>query len=74
MTRFQAPPRNDPAFESAMRGLRDAVEVRFARTAVLLESAVGLLQVSRLTREDGAETFATQSEAAALRFARGQPV
>jgi sulfite reductase alpha subunit-like flavoprotein/predicted heme/steroid binding protein len=70
----QAPPRNDPAFEGAMRGLRDAVEVRFARTAVLLESAVGLLQVTRLTREDGAETFATQSEAAALRFARGQPV
>ncbi len=70
----QAPPRNDPSFESAMRGLRDAVEVRFARTAVLLETAVGLLQVTRLTREDGATTFATQSEAAAIRFARGQPV
>jgi hypothetical protein len=70
----QAPPRNDPSFESAMRGLRDAVEVRFARTAVLLETAVGLLQVTRLTREDGATTFATQSEAAAVRFARGQPV
>jgi hypothetical protein len=69
-----APPRNDPAFETAMRGLRDAVEVRFARTAVLLDTAVGLLQVTRLTREDGAGTFATQSEAAALRFARGQPV
>lgn len=69
-----APPRNDPAFEAAMRGLRDAVEVRFARTAVLLETAVGLLQVTRLTREDGAATFATQSEAAAVRFARGQPV
>ncbi|MEY2934181.1 MAG: hypothetical protein RL033_4930, partial [Pseudomonadota bacterium] len=70
----QAPPRNDPSFESAMRGLRDAVEVRFARTAVLLETAVGLLQVTRLTREDGATTFATQSEAAAVRFARGQPI
>ncbi|MEO8180909.1 MAG: cytochrome b5 domain-containing protein [Deltaproteobacteria bacterium] len=70
----QAPPRNDPSFESAMRALRDAVEVRFARTAVLLETAVGLLQVTRLTREDGATTFATQSEAAALRFARGQPI
>ena len=70
----QAPPRNDPSFESAMRGLRDAVELRFARTAVLLGTAVGLLQVTRLTREDGATSLATQSEAEALRFARGQPV
>lgn len=69
-----APRRNDPTFEAAMRGLRDAVQVRFARTAVLLETAVGLLQVTRLTREDGSSSFATQSEAAALRFARGQPV
>jgi hypothetical protein len=70
----QAPARNDPSFESAMRGLRDAVELRFARTAVLLGTAVGLLQVTRLTREDGATSLATQSEAEALRFARGQPV
>jgi len=69
----QAPPRNDPSFETAMRGLRDAVEQRFARTAVLLGTAVGLLQVTRLTREDGATSLATQSEAEALRFARGQP-
>jgi len=70
----QAPPRNDPSFESAMRGLRDAVEERFARTAVLLGTAVGLLQVTRLAREDGATSLATQSEAEALRFARGEPL
>lgn len=69
----RAPRRNDPAFEAAMRGLREAVETRFARTAVLLETAVGLLQVKRLTREDAADTFATQDEAAAFRFARGEP-
>ena len=70
----QARSRNDPSFESAMRGLRDAVEARFARTAVLLGTAVGLLQVTRLAREDGATSLATQSETEALRFARGQPV
>jgi hypothetical protein len=67
----EAPSRNDPAFESAMAGLRAAVEAHFARTAVLLKSAVGMLQVNRLTRADGAKSFATMSAAAALRFASG---
>jgi hypothetical protein len=70
----RAPRRNDPAFEAAMRGLREAVEGSFARTAVLLQTAVGVLQVTRLTREDGTATFATQDEAAAFRFARGEPL
>jgi hypothetical protein len=64
--------RNDAAFEQAMLGLRSAVESSFARTAVLLGTAVGMLQVNRLTREDGATSFATMSEAAAERFARGE--
>jgi hypothetical protein len=68
-----APSRNDPAFEAAMYGLRAAVEARFARTAVLLGTAVGMLQVNRLTRADGATSFATRDEAAALRFACGEP-
>ncbi len=68
----QAPARNDPAFEAAMRGLRASIEARFARTAVLLATQVGMLQVNRLTREDGATSFATTDEAAALRFARGE--
>ena len=66
-----APKRNDAAFENAMRGLRDAVEARFAQTAVLLETAIGILQVTRITREDGTGAFATQDEKAALRYARG---
>lgn len=68
----QAPSRNDPAFEAAMRGLRSAIEARFARTVVLLATRVGMLQVNRLTREDGAKSLATTDEGAALRFARGE--
>jgi hypothetical protein len=67
----QAPPRNDPAFEGAMRGLRAAIELTFARTAVLLGTQVGVLQVKRITREDSAKSYATVSREAALRFARG---
>jgi hypothetical protein len=69
-----APPRNDPAFESAMRGLRSNVETRFARSAVLLATQVGMLQVNRITREDGATSFATTNEQTAFRFARGELV
>lgn len=69
-----APARNDPAFESAMRGLRAAINASFARTAVLLGTQVGVLQVKRIAREDSAKSFATVSRDAALRFARGLPV
>lgn len=68
----QAPVRNDPAFESSMRRLRAEVTQRFARLAVLLESAVGVLQVNRLDRDEGQKTFATRSEAAAIGFAAGR--
>jgi hypothetical protein len=68
-----APSRNDPAFEAAMRGLRTTLETRFARTAVLLATRVGMLQVNRITREDGTSSFATTDEEAAERFARGEP-
>jgi hypothetical protein len=69
----QAPPRNDPAFENAMARLRGVVTGKFARTAVLLESAAGVLQVNRLGREDGQpHQFATLSETAAMKFASGR--
>jgi hypothetical protein len=69
-----APSRNDPGFEAAMRGLRSNVEKGFARTAVLLATQVGKLQVNRIAREEGAASFATTDEQAALRFARdGSP-
>jgi hypothetical protein len=65
--------RNDAAFEAGMQRLRSSVEARFARTAVLLATQVGMLQVNRLSRQDGATTLATTDEAAAVRFARGEP-
>jgi sulfite reductase (NADPH) flavoprotein alpha-component len=67
-----APARNDPEFENAMRSLRARIGERFARVAVLLESAAGVLQVNRLGRDEGQRTFATMSENAALKFAIGQ--
>lgn len=68
----QAPSRNDPAFESAMRRLRDVAEQRFARLAVLLESAIGVLQAARLERSDGGEYLVTTSENGAMKYARGE--
>lgn len=67
----QAPPRNDTGFENAMAELRMGLATNFARVAVLLESATGLLQVNRIGRNDSAQTFATQNEPAAIKFAKG---
>jgi sulfite reductase alpha subunit-like flavoprotein len=68
----QALPRNDPEFENAMQQLRQELSLRFRRLAVLIESEMGALQVDRLTRMEGAGALATQSESAALKFARGE--
>ncbi|HTE50049.1 MAG TPA: cytochrome b5 domain-containing protein, partial [Kofleriaceae bacterium] len=69
----QAVPRNDPEFENAMHQLRQELQFRFRRLAVLIESAMGVLQVDRLTRiEGGTQVFGTQSESAAFKFARGE--
>lgn len=67
----EAPQRNDPEFEDAMRRMRNQVCGSYARVAVLLVTAVGVLQVSRLGRDDDAPTLVTQSEAAAIQFATG---
>lgn len=68
----QAPPRNDPGFEGAMRTLRETLTQRFARLAVLVESSAGVLQVNRLGRDQNARHFATMSEVAAIKFAKGE--
>jgi hypothetical protein len=63
-----APPRNDPAFESEVTRILNSIISKFAAHAVLVRSAVGLLQVQRLERErnaSGAAVFA--NEEAALR-------
>lgn len=68
----QAPPRNDPAFEQAMRKLREVAELRFARLSLLLESPTGILQANRLERKDGGEYLVTTSEHGAMKYARGE--
>jgi sulfite reductase alpha subunit-like flavoprotein/cytochrome b involved in lipid metabolism len=68
----QAPPRNDVAFEAAMRRMREQVCRTYARVAVIVVSAAGALQVSRLGRDDEAPTLVTHDEDAALRFAMGR--
>ena len=67
----EAPLRNDKAFEQTMAKLRLELTSRFQRSAVLLDSALGELQVSRLERDEGRNTFITRSASAAFRFAAG---
>jgi len=46
------PGRNDPEFERAGADSRRALATLFTRVAILVRTAAGRLQVSRLTRED----------------------
>ena len=55
-----------------MARLRRELVGHFARTAVLLESAIGVLQVNRLNRDDFHYSLATQSESTAIKFAIGE--
>jgi hypothetical protein len=64
----RAPPRNDPEFELAFREHVRPLFVGFARTAVLVRTAVGKLQVLRTTREDGNGVTTFDDEEAALAF------
>ena len=41
------------------------------RTAVLLESSIGELQVTRLERDERRDVIATRSESTAFKFAQG---
>lgn len=66
-----APPRNDGMFEETMAVMRHGLTRHFERTAVLLASDLGQLQVSRLGRNDGHRVLATQSESSAINYARG---
>jgi hypothetical protein len=69
--RRQARLRNDAGFERAMAKLRHALTGHFRRTAVLLESNIGELQVSRIERDERRNAIATRSESTAFKFARG---
>jgi sulfite reductase alpha subunit-like flavoprotein len=66
-----APIRNDADFESAMATLRAGLTGHFERTAVLLDTKLGELQVTRIERDERRGTLATRSESAALKFISG---
>jgi sulfite reductase (NADPH) flavoprotein alpha-component len=63
--------RNDSGFEDAMAKLRRELVGQFERTAVLLESSIGELQVARIERDERRQSIATRSESAAFKFAQG---
>jgi hypothetical protein len=64
----EAPPRNDAAFESEVTRILNFTISKFAAHAVLVKSAVGLLQVQRLERQRNASGSAVfTNEADALR-------
>lgn len=59
----RAPARNDPGFENAVRAILPDIRRGYRRIGVLVRSAAGGLQVSRLARADGAVEFISSSEA-----------
>lgn len=54
-----------------MARLREGLTGHFERTAVLLETNLGELQVTRIERDERRNTFTTCSESAALKFLSG---
>jgi hypothetical protein len=67
----QAPIRNDAGFENAMAKLREGLTSHFKRTAILLESNLGELQVTRIERDERRNALATRSESTARKFLLG---
>jgi hypothetical protein len=67
----EAPPRNDEAFEQETTRSITAAMSRFAKSAILVKSAVGRLQVNRLSKTSaraGGELPAFSDEPAARTF------
>ena len=62
----QAPARNDPEFERAMAPLRQDLLRGFPRTAILVQTAVGALQVTRHAKNDALSTGVCTSLVEAL--------
>lgn len=67
----QAPIRNDADFENAMARLRLVLTAHFKRMAILLDSNLGELQVTRIERDERRNALATRSESTALKFLQG---
>ncbi len=63
--------RNDPQFEDMFDQFRRQIFVGFARSAILVKSAIGRLQIQRLGREIGIATNVFHEPAEALAFLAG---
>lgn len=68
----RAPLNNDPAFEKAAERARALLVRGFPRVAVLVQTAVGTLQVKRHLREDGLSIPVLGDDALALDFLLGK--
>ena len=64
-----APPNNDELFEAAMHRLRTAVGKTFRRVVVVVASAAGEMQVTRLHRKERASYRVTRDYTQAWRLA-----
>jgi hypothetical protein len=68
-----SPVRNDPEFEQAMARLRLKLFGGFAAVAVLVKTAVGVLQVQRYAREDGVVLHVCHNEEEAYAYFESRP-
>jgi len=64
----QAPSRNDPEFERAIRTVLPEIRKGFRMIGVLVRSAVGGLQVSRMGRADGVVELISSNEPEMLKY------
>lgn len=64
----EAPGRNDPAFEVVASRMRKRTYRGLLRSAVLVKSALGAMQVKRLAQVDGMDRFVSMDEEEALRY------
>lgn len=62
--------RNEPEYDEPLRRSRQRNDAGFARIAVLLRSQAGMLQLMRLSDEDGTVRLITMNEGAAVDYLR----
>jgi hypothetical protein len=64
--------RNDASFESALAPLRRELLRKFARSALLVRTRIGHLQLQRYLAADGIEASVFSDEAEAMAWFRGE--
>jgi hypothetical protein len=63
-----APGRNDPQFEAVLQRVRPRWVAGFRKVGVLVQSAVGKLQINRYARQDGIPRLVTDDEEELLQY------